>query len=341
MDRRAFAWFVAPSLVMMTLFIALPLAGVAMRAFWLDQPLFETIEVETCTPSFLTRICRTETKSRPRIDAEGRVITRTTFVGLEAFRQILQLDRALAAVAAGDWAGLARIDFWKALRFTLLFTFVTLPFVIGIGLALALAVDAITRAARGVVTYITLLPFIITPVIGALSIRWLFAGDGILAAAIGRWLGRDPHLFGQTWTIEILVMAYRVWHVAPFAFVIFHAGLQTVSRELLESATIDGATRAQRLRHVVVPHLMPLIVFVSLIHLMDSYRVFEEIVGFAAERQVLSLQWLTYDFLRPDDSGNRSITRASASALLTLVGILLLLWPLLRHTWRETRRDFR
>ncbi len=100
-------------------------------------------------------------------------------------------------------------------------------------------------------------------------------------------------------------MFYRVWHVAPFAFVIFYAGLQTVNQDTLESAMIDGASRWERLRYVIVPHLMPLIVFIALIHLMDCYRVFEEIVGFRSQAHVISLQWLTYDFLTPDDAGNR------------------------------------
>jgi multiple sugar transport system permease protein len=50
---------------------------------------------------------------------------------------------------------------------------------------------------------------------------------------------------------------------------------------------------------------------------------------------VISLQWLTYDLLTPDDAGNRAISRASASAMLTMVGIALLLVPLLRRTWRD------
>jgi multiple sugar transport system permease protein len=144
-------------------------------------------------------------------------------------------------------------------------------------------------------------------------------------------------MFAQGWTIEILMYFYRVWHVAPFAFVIFYAGLQSVNQDAIEAAVIDGATRLQRVRYVVVPHLMPLIVFVALIHLMDAYRVFEEVVGFRSEAHVISLQYLTYDFLRPDEAGNRAITRASASSMLTMVGIVILLIPLLRRTWRQHR----
>ena len=228
-----------------------------------------------------------------------------------------------------------KIDFWKALRFTLTFTLITLPLVLGVGLCIALAVNAATKAVRGPVIFISLLPFIITPVIGALSIRWLFIGDGILTAAIEWYLGYDVALFAQGWTIELMMLFYRVWHVAPFAFVVFYAGLQTVNQDTIESAIIDGASRFERLRFVVIPHLMPLVVFVSLIHLMDSYRAFEEIVGFSSQAHVISLQWLTYDLLQPDDSGNRSISRASASAMLTMVGIVLLLMPLLRRTWKD------
>ena len=142
------------------------------------------------------------------------------------------------------------------------------------------------------------------------------------------WLERDIAMFAQGWTIEILMLFYRVWHVAPFTFVVFYAGLQTVNMDILESAIIDGASRWERLRYVIVPHLMPLIVFVSLIHLMDAYRVFEEIVGFSSQAHRISLQWLTYDFLRPDDTGNRAVSRASASAMLTMIGIVIILIPL-------------
>ena len=83
---------------------------------------------------------------------------------------------------------------------------------------------------------------------------------------------------------------------------------------------------------------MPLVIFLSVIHLMDAYRVFEEIVGFTASAHVISLQWLTYEFLLPDGTGARAISRASASAMLTMIGIALLLIYPLRQVWREQRK---
>jgi multiple sugar transport system permease protein len=335
MKFKTFAAFVGPSVFMMLLFIAAPLVSVFIQSFQVTQPILEQVEVETCTPGFLTQTCTTEIKTVPVLDENGKTLTETRWVGLQSYKNVLQMDKFWEAVGNGSWNDIMQIDFWKALRFTLSFTLLTLPLVIGVGLAIALAVNNAARSIRGPIIFISLLPFIITPVIGSLSIYWLFVGDGILTAMMERWTGTDISMFAQAWTIELLMYFYRVWHVAPFAFVIFYAGLQTVNMDTLESAVIDGANRWERLRHVIIPHLMPLIIFVALIHLMDCYRVFEEIVGFRSQAHVISLQWLTYDFMTPDDAGNRAISRASASAMLTMIGIVILLILPLRRTWRD------
>ena len=336
MKFKTFFWFVGPSVFMMLLFIAAPLISVFLQSFQITQPVVERVEVETCTPGFLTQSCTTEVKTIPVIDeTTGKTMTTTEWVGLQSYQNVLQMDKFWSALGSGNWSAILQIDFWKALRFTLMFTLVTLPLVIGVGLAIALAVNNAAKSLRGPVIFISLLPFIITPVIGSLSIYWLFVGDGILTTTLERWLDRDIAMFAQAWTIELLMYFYRVWHVAPFAFVIFYAGLQTVNMDTLESAIIDGANRFERLRYVIVPHLMPLIIFIALIHLMDCYRVFEEVIGFRSQAHVISLQWLTFDFLTPDDAGNRAISRASASAMLTMIGIVILLILPLRRTWRD------
>ena len=335
MKFKTFAAFVGPSVFMMLLFIALPLVTVFIQSFQVTQPILEQVEVETCTPGFLTQTCTTEMKSVPVLDENGKTITETSWVGLQSYRNVLQMDKFWEGVSSGSWNDIMQIDFWRALRFTLMFTLLTLPMVLIMGLAIALAVNNATRSIRGPVIFVSLLPFIITPVIGSLSIYWLFVGDGILTAMLERWSGQNISMFAQAWTIELLMYFFRVWNNAPFAFVIFYAGLQTVNMDTLESAVIDGASRWERLRHVIIPHLMPLIIFISLIHLMDVYRVFEEIVGFRSQAHVISLQWLTYDFMTPDDAGNRAMSRASASAMLTMIGIVVLLILPLRRTWRD------
>ena len=337
MKKRDFYFFVVPSLLMMFLFIAVPLAIVFKQSFYITQNVFEKVEVETCTPGFLKQICQTKIETKPKLDENGNVIEVTDFVGFENYKNLLQINKFKNAVYNLSLYEIEKINFWKAFRFTISFCLITLPLVIFLGLLIALTVNNLTRSIKGPVIFISLLPFIITPIIGALAIRWLFVGEGILTALLEYLMQKDIAMFANAWTLELLMIIYRVWHVAPFAFIVFYAGLQTVNKEILESAVIDGANRFERLRYIIIPHLMPLIIFVSLIHLMDSYRVFEEIVAFSSQAYVISLQWLTYDFLIPDDTGNRLINRASTSAMLTMVGVSIIITPLLKRTWEDYR----
>ena len=337
MKKRDFYFFVVPSLLMMFLFIAVPLAIVFKQSFYITQNVFEKVKVETCTPGFLKQICETKIESKPKLDENGNIIEVSVFVGFENYKNLLQIDKFKNAVYNLSLNEIEKINFWKAFRFTISFCLITLPLVIFLGLLIALSVNNLTRSIKGPVIFISLLPFIITPIIGALAIRWLFVGEGILTALLEYLMQKDIAMFANAWTLELLMIIYRVWHVAPFAFIVFYAGLQTVNKEILESAVIDGANRFERLRYIIIPHLMPLIIFVSLIHLMDSYRVFEEIVAFSSQAYVISLQWLTYDFLIPDETGNRLINRASTSAMLTMVGVSIIITPLLKRTWEDYR----
>ena len=337
MKKRDFYFFVVPSLLMMFLFIAVPLAIVFKQSFYITQNVFEKVEVETCTPGFIKQICETKIETKPKLDENGNVIEVSVFVGFENYKNLLQINKFKNAVYNLSLNEIEKINFWKAFRFTISFCLITLPLVIFLGLLIALTVNNLTRSLKGPVIFISLLPFIITPIIGALAIRWLFVGEGILTALLEYLMQKDIAMFANAWTLELLMIIYRVWHVAPFAFIVFYAGLQTVNKETLESAVIDGANRYERLRYIIIPHLMPLIIFVSLIHLMDSYRVFEEIVAFSSQAYVISLQWLTYDFLIPDETGNRLINRASTSAMLTMVGVSIIITPLLKRTWEDYR----
>jgi multiple sugar transport system permease protein len=99
---------------------------------------------------------------------------------------------------------------------------------------------------------------------------------------------------------------------------------------------VDGASRWQRIRYVVVPYLMPLAVFVALMQLMDNFRVFEPIVGFSAQGNASSLSYLIYNDLRGGDSP--LFGSAATTSMLTIFGVIILLMPVLIRTWRDFTR---
>jgi len=96
---------------------------------------------------------------------------------------------------------------------------------------------------------------------------------------------------------------------------------------------IDGASRWQRIRYVVVPHIAPLVTFILLMQLMDNFRVFEPIVGFSAQASATSLSWIIYNDLRGQDI--QMFGSAAATSMLTILGVAVLLTPVLIRTWQQ------
>ncbi len=347
MSGRAFAAFVLPSVVAMLLLIALPLGGVAWLSVWNTYTKTTFVETQVRTPLGV----RKETRTAPALDQDGNPILVREYYGTRHFENILRLDDLSKALTtdrsvtgtgqpattfdklSGLYRDISRIDFWGALEFTALYVAVTTPIMLALGLLIALGVNTCFKWLRGVLIFASLLPFIVTPVVGALSIKWLFLDNAIVSVLLQEAGFGKIYFLQSAFTIRALIITYGIWHVLPFAFVVFYAGLQTVPQETLEAALIDGATRWQRLRYVIIPHLMPLLVFVLLIHLMDAYRVFEPILVFSSGQGANSLQYLTYAILDVEQNFNK----ASAAALLTIAGVLLLLLPILLRTWREHR----
>ena len=303
------------------------------------------LSVRNCTPQMALVTVQqtgpfgaaTVTTQRAKVDAAGRAVLDCRFVGLTYYRNILGLDKPDARGDAAPPAEQATVgddynEFIGALRFTLLYTILTTPFILAGGLAMALAMNHVTQRLKGLFIAAALLPFIITPVVGALAIKWLFRDDGLVPHLLQQ-VGIQVFWMAQAWSAQLLIILYGIWHVMPFAFIVFYAGLQGVPQDSLEAARLDGASRWQQLRYVTLPHLAPLLVFVTLIHLMDAYRVFEPVLVLTRGAFTTSVQYLTYSVLLEENNA----FKASAAAILTLIGIGVLLIPLLRRTWREQR----
>ncbi len=323
MKLRSFAAFTAPSVVLMLALLALPL----LMTLWLSTRScaldLELVTVQQSGPFGSHAV----TTQRARLGATGEPLQRCRSVGAAHYRDVLGLDQSAAAQAAGE-----PTEFFAALRFTLLYIAGTTPFVLGGGLLLALGINRVTQRLKGLFIAASLLPFIVTPVVGALSIKWLFRDNGLVPELLSH-VGVQVFWMAQAWSAQLLVVLYGIWHVLPFAFIVFYAGLQGVPQDALEAARLDGASRWQTLRYVTLPHLAPLVVFVTLIHLMDAYRVFEPVLVLTQGAFTTSVQYLTYHVLLQEDNPYK----ASAAAVLTMAGIALLLIPLLRKTWREQR----
>jgi len=339
MPHKTFFWFILPSLAAMLLFIAAPLASIVYQSLYIEHEQV-VVTVENCGPFGCTEETMIDQEATRALRDENPL---GRYNGIGTY-----LDRGHLAVEAvgeawrtsdgfGDFFGkVMNLPFYKALVFTLAYTFVVTPIAIVLGLAIALGVNTLPRLLKGVTIFVSLLPMLVTPLIGSLILFWMIDADGILGKSL-QAIFSDPNLSLKasptlTW---IMLMVYGVWHSAPFAFIVYYAGLQTVPGETLEAAMIDGASRWERIRYVVVPHLAPLTVFIMLIQLMDNFRVLEPIVGFSAGANATSLSSIIFSDLKGDIARFNS---AAATSVLTVIGLCILLTPVLIRTWRDFNR---
>ncbi|MEM6478519.1 MAG: sugar ABC transporter permease [Pseudomonadota bacterium] len=336
MKHRTFIWFFAPTAAAMLLFIAFPIVSVITQSLFTPHEAV-LIETENCGPFG----CTTETA----IDQEATQVLRDEaplgrFVGLEiytdrahlAFGEVSEAWRTSPSLGA-FFDSLWNLPFYDALAFTLTYTFICTPLLIALGFAIAVAVNSLHKRLKGLMIFFSLLPMIVTPLIGSLILFWMVDSRGVLGNFLS-WLANDPDLSVKASTplMWICLIVYGIWSSAPFAFVVFYAGLQTVPQDTIESAQIDGATRWQQIRYVIIPHLAPLVTFVALIQLMDNVRVLEPILGFQAQAHAQSLS----TFILSDLSGEtRQLSSAATTSVLTIIGIAILLSPVLVRTYRD------
>lgn len=340
MPHKTFLAFIWPSLLAMVLFIAVPIISVAYQSLFIEHEKV-LITHENCGPFGCKEEVTLDVEAMRELRQEqpmGRynglsTYTNSTHLAFSDINEIFRSSENFDEIRDK----IMNLPFYKALIFTVAFTFIVTPLVIIVGFVIAVVVNTLPQMLKGPVIFFSLLPMIVTPLVGSLVLYWMIDSRGIIGAGLQTLFG-DPNLSlkaspSLTW---VTLFVYGVWHNAPFAFVVFYAGLQTVPADTLESAMVDGANRWERIRFVTIPYLVPLATFIALMQLMDNFRVFEPIIGFSAAASATSLSYLIYNDLRASDSP--LFGSAAATSMLTIVGVIILLMPVLRRNWRDFNR---
>ena len=118
------------------------------------------------------------------------------------------------------------LPFYKALIFTLTYTLFVTPFVLCLGFIIALSINALSQKIKGPIIFATILPMIVTPLMGSLVLFWMIDAEGIIGSTIQE-LFNDPYLSlkASTRLTWITLITYGIWHHSPFAFIVFYAAL--------------------------------------------------------------------------------------------------------------------
>src|SRR5918993_4263357 len=187
------------------------------------------------------------------------IVQPPTWIGLDNYQSMFTEDPA----------------FWKAVRNSALYSLVSVPLKLVIAFGLALLLN---MGVRGIGVYRTIfyLPTLVPPIAATIIFILLFSPSGgpinTIFASVGLrapdWLN-DPN-----WALPAL-MVLGIWPLGVETLA-FLAGLKEIPQDLLDAAAVDGAQGWQRLRHVIIPLISPVILFNLVIGVIYSFQVFTQ-----------------------------------------------------------------
>ena len=167
-------------------------------------------------------------------------------------------------------------SFWPAVLNTVLLLGSVILITVVLGIAIALLIDE-PFPGRGLVRVLLISPFFVMPTVNALLWKHMMMNPiyGVLAQ-VWAFFGAGPVDWLTDWPLLSVIIMVS-WQWLPFAALIFMTALQSMNREQIEAARMDGANYLQQLRYLYLPHLGRSVAVVVMIELIFLLSVFAEI----------------------------------------------------------------
>ncbi|MEU4196337.1 sugar ABC transporter permease [Kribbella sp. NPDC026611] len=185
-------------------------------------------------------------------------------------------------VSPSEWVGLANYQalmkdpaFGSAVAHTLIYTVLYVPLSVVAGLAIAIALDR-KIALIGLYRTLVFVPFVVSAAAQGVLFSFVLDPEFGVANSVLHKVGLPGQgFFSDPGQALYLLVAISLWSGTGFCVIVYLAGLQGVSSDLVEAARIDGAGRWGVLRHVTLPTLTPVSVFLLLFQTINALQVFD------------------------------------------------------------------
>lgn len=224
-------------------------------------------------------------------------------------------------------------QFWQSLQNTVIFSVVTVPTSLFLGLVVAIGLNR-ELATRTLLRSLYFLPVVVSSVATAVIAAWLFNDNyGVINELLKR-AGAGPVAWLSTprWALPSIILT-TLWVRIGFCMVVYLAALQSISPSYYEAARIDGATRLQLFRYVTWPLLRPTTFLLLILNVIYSFQVFDLIFvmtgGGPGFSTTMIVQYIYQQAFAASEMGY-------ASAMGMVLFVLILLFTLVQ--WRINRR---
>lgn len=213
--------------------------------------------------------------------------------------------------------------FLEVLRNTAVFTVLSMVFQLIVGFAGALLMNGAKKFV-GLIRTAVLIPWAIPGIIIAYMFSFMFNDQ----LGVMNQLFQTAHIISspvawltdRTWAMVVVVLA-DTWKQFPYIALMLLAGLQTIPKELYESASVDGAGRISKFFRITLPNLKGVILIILLFRTMGAIRIFDIIFGITGggpANSTATLLYQAYKYLFGD------MNFGLGSALSTIITILIL-----------------
>lgn len=170
--------------------------------------------------------------------------------------------------------------FLNAIQNTVTFTVFSVFFEMVLGLIIALVINSNFKG-RGLMRTAMLIPWAIPTVVSARMWQWMYNDvfgvvNDLLVTRLGLFDSKIAWIANPSTSLPAIV-AVDVWKTTPFVALLLLAGLQIISSDVYEAATVDGANGWQQFWRITLPLLRPAIAVTLIFRTLDAFRVFDVI----------------------------------------------------------------
>jgi len=235
-----------------------------------------------------------------------RIGVPTKFVGLKNFEKL----------ATSEY-------FWRTAENTVIFMLGVVPLQLVIGMIVALSLNNITVGRKFFRTWF-LMPLMVSPVVVAFIIGKMLFQEYIgpineILRSFG--LHGIPWFTNPFWAMTALIVI-DVWQWSSFMILMIMAGLQGVPHDLLEAASVDGATAWQQFWRITVPMIMPILITALLIRIIDAFKVVDIIMALTGGGPGQSTESVTLAIYRTGVKGGDLAFGSSQAYFLLLIMLI-------------------
>ncbi len=224
--------------------------------------------------------------------------------------------------------------FWKVMRNTLVFGLMTVIPSMILGLCLAMLVNRRGRHIgfiRSCFFYPSVMPMI------AIASVWMFiymARNGLFDQLLVSFGLQPANVLSNKDTVLPAMAVMYVWREAGYLMVFFLSGIQSISQDVVEAASIDGATGWKTFRYVTLPLLAPTTLFVSTIAFTNCFKLADQVIIMTEGAPNNASSLLLYYIYQ---QGFTNMNYGRSSALTVIMLVLLMVFSLPRFFSQDRR----